>query len=68
MIDLVSIAEQYLVSQNACDSEKTLTHVKSKKIRDDVSQLRQKISSVAGNPVLFNLTNSQRGISFSKQR
>ena len=67
MIDLVNVAEQYLVSQNAWGSEKSLTSVKSKKIRNDVSKLRQKISSVVGNPVLFNLTNSQRGISFSKR-
>ena len=67
MIDLVNVAEQYLVSQNAWDNEKPLTDVKSKKIRNDVSQLRQKISLVAGNPVLFNLTNSLRGISFSNR-
>ena len=67
MIDLVNVAEQYLVSQNAWDSEKPLTSVKSNKKRNDVSQLRQKISSVAGSPVLFNLTNSKRGISFSRR-
>ena len=67
MIDLVNVAEQYLVNQNAWDNEKPLIDVKSKKIRNDVAQLRQKISSVAGNPVLFNLTNSLRGISFSYQ-
>ena len=67
MIDLVKVAEQYLVNQNAWDNEKPLIDVKSKKIRNDVAQLRQKISSVAGNPVLFNLTNSLRGISFSHQ-
>ena len=67
MINLVNAAEQYLVSQNAWDIEKPLTDVKSKKIRNDVSQLRQKISLVAGNPVLLNLTNSLRGISFSNR-
>ena len=67
MIDLVNVAEQYLVNQNAWDNEKPLIDVKSKKIRNDVAQLRQKISSVAGNPVLFNLTNSLRGISFSNR-
>jgi len=67
MIDLVNVAEQYLVSQNAWDNEKQLTYVKSKKIRNDVSQLRQKISVVVGNPVLFNLTNSLHGISFSNR-
>ena len=67
MIDLVEAAEQYLITQNAWDNEKPLTGVKSKKIRNDVSQLRQKISLVAGNPVLFNLTNSLSGISFSNR-
>jgi len=67
MIDLVNTAEQYLISQNAWNNEKPLTDVKSKKIRGDVSELRKKISLVAGNPVLLNLTNSQRGLSFSKR-
>jgi len=67
MIDLVNTAEQYLINQNAWDNEKPLTDVKSKKIRGDVSELRKKISLVAGNPVLLNLTNSQRGLSFSKR-
>jgi len=67
MIDLVNAAEQYLISQNAWDNEKLLTDVKPKKIRHDVSRLRKKISLVVGNPVLFNLTNSQSGFSFSKR-
>ena len=67
MIDLVNTAEQYLINQNAWNNEKPLTDVKSKKIRGDVSELRKKISLVAGNPVLLNLTNSQRGLSFSKR-
>ena len=67
MIRPVSAAEQYLVSQNAWDNEKPLIAVKSKKIRGDVSELRQKISLVAGNPVLLNLTNTPDGISFSKR-
>jgi len=67
MIDLVNVAEQYLVNQNAWDNEKPLIDVKSNKIRNDVAQLRQKISLVSGNPVLFNLTNSLRGISFSNR-
>jgi rhamnose utilization protein RhaD (predicted bifunctional aldolase and dehydrogenase)/NAD(P)-dependent dehydrogenase (short-subunit alcohol dehydrogenase family) len=68
MIDLVNLAEQYLVSQNACDNEEKVSNIKSKKIRNDVSQLRQKVSSVAGNPLLLNLTNSQLGASFSNRK
>ena len=68
MIDLVNLAEQYLVSQNACDNEEIVSNIKSKKIRNDVSQLRQKVSSVAGNPVLLNLTKSQLGTSFSNRK
>jgi len=67
MIDLVNAAEKYLISQNAWDNEKPLKNVKPKKIRSDISELRQKISLVAGNPVLLNLTNSQCGTSFSKR-
>jgi len=67
MIDLVNLAEQYLVSQNACDNEEIVSNIKSKKIRNNVSQLRQKVSSVAGNPVLLNLTNSKLGTSFSNR-
>ena len=58
MIDLVSAAEEYLVSQNAWDLEKPSVSVASKKMRNDVSQFRWKISSVVGSPVLLNLTNS----------
>ncbi|MDP6432675.1 MAG: class II aldolase/adducin family protein, partial [SAR324 cluster bacterium] len=61
MIDLVNVAEQYLVSQNTLNNEEIVSNIKSKKIRNDVSQLRQKVSSVMGNPVLLNLTNSQLG-------
>jgi len=68
MIDLVNTAEQYLVSQNAWNNNEPLTDVKSKKKRNDVAQLRHKISLVAGNPVLFNLTNSLSGISFSNRK
>jgi rhamnose utilization protein RhaD (predicted bifunctional aldolase and dehydrogenase)/NAD(P)-dependent dehydrogenase (short-subunit alcohol dehydrogenase family) len=67
MIDLVNVAEQYLVSQNTLNNEEIVSNIKSKKIRNDVSQLRQKVSSVMGNPVLLNLTNSQLGSSFSKR-
>ena len=67
MIDLVSSAEEYLVSLDVWDNKKPLTNVNSKKIRHDVSLLRQKISSVVGNPVLLNLTNSQSGMSFSNR-
>jgi len=68
MIDLVSLAEQYLVNQNACGNEEIVSNIKSKKIRNDVSHLRQKVSSVAGNPFLLNLTNSQLGASFSNRK
>jgi len=65
MIDLVNVAKQYLISQNAWDYEKPPTGVKSKKMRNDVSKLRQKISLASGNPILLNLTNSELGKGFS---
>ena len=67
MIDLVNLAEQYLINQNAWDIEKPLGNMKSETIRNEVAQLRSEISSVIGSPVLLNLTNSTRGIDFSNR-
>jgi len=67
MIDLVNLAEQYLINQNAWDIEKPLGNMKSETIRNEVVQLRSEISSVIGSPVLLNLTNSTRGIDFSNR-
>ena len=67
MIDLVSAAEDYLVSQNAWDLDKPSVSVTSKKMRNDVSKFRRKISSAVGSPVLLNLTRSISGINFSNR-
>jgi len=67
MINLVEVAEQYLVNQNACDVERPLSNITSKSIRNEFSQLRKNISSVVGSPVLLNLTNSELGIYFSNR-
>jgi NAD(P)-dependent dehydrogenase (short-subunit alcohol dehydrogenase family)/ribulose-5-phosphate 4-epimerase/fuculose-1-phosphate aldolase len=67
MIDLVNLAEQYLINQNAWDIEKPLGNMKSETIRNGVVQLRSEISSVIGSPILLNLTNSARGIDFSNR-
>jgi len=67
MINLVEVAEQYLVNQNACDVERPLSNITSKSIRNELSQLRKNISSVVGSPVLLNLTNSELGIYFSNR-
>ena len=68
MISLVNEAENYLVSQNAWDIEKTPSNVATKKISKQVSQLRQQVSLTAGYPVLMSLTNSHSGINFSNRR
>ena len=67
MIDLVSLAEKYLISQNAWKIEKPLGNINSKSIRNEIAQLRQSVSTVIGSPVLLNLTNSKRGIDFSNR-
>jgi rhamnose utilization protein RhaD (predicted bifunctional aldolase and dehydrogenase)/NAD(P)-dependent dehydrogenase (short-subunit alcohol dehydrogenase family) len=67
MIELVNLAEQYLTKQNAWEIKKPLNNVESKSIRNEIAQLRSKISSVIGNPILFNLTNSKQGIDFSNR-
>ena len=67
MISLVNEAENYLLSQNAWDIEKTSSNVVTKKISKQVSQLRQQVSLIAGYPVLMNLTNSHQGLSFSNR-
>lgn len=65
MIELVDLAEQYLIKQNAWEIKKSSSYVGSKSIRNEIARLRSEISSVIGNPILFNLTNSRQGIDFS---
>jgi len=67
MIDLVGLAEKYLISQNAWKIEKPLGDINSKSIRNEIAQLRRSVSTVIGSPVLLNLTNSKRGIDFSNR-
>ena len=68
MISLVNEAENYLVSNNAWDIDKSETNFSVKKIRNQVAELRQKISLTVGKPVLMSLTNSQLGLSFSNRK
>ena len=68
MISLVNEAENYLVSNNAWDIDKSETNFSVKKIRNQVAELRQKISLTVGKPVLMSLTNSQLGFSFSNRK
>jgi rhamnose utilization protein RhaD (predicted bifunctional aldolase and dehydrogenase)/NAD(P)-dependent dehydrogenase (short-subunit alcohol dehydrogenase family) len=68
MISLVNEAEIYLVSNNAWDINKSETNFSVKKIRNQVAELRQKISLTVGRPVLMSLTNSQLGHSFSNRK
>jgi len=64
MISLVNEAENYLISKNAWDIEKSEANFEQKNIRNQVAELRQKISLAAGKPVLMHLTNSLLGLSF----
>ena len=67
MIDLVDLAEKYLINQNAWEIEKPLGGISTEPMRNEIAQLRQSISTVITLPVLFNLTNSKRGFDFSNQ-
>ena len=67
MIELVDLAEQYLIKQNAWEVKKPSSNVSSKSIRNEIARLRSEISSVIDNPILFNLTNSKQGIDFSNR-
>jgi len=67
MIDLVELAEKYLVNKNAWVIEKPSININSKSMCNEVAQLRQSISKVIGSSVLLNLTNSKRGIDFSNR-
>ena len=67
MINLVDTAEQYLISHNAWDVERSFNKVTAKSIHIEVTQLRKGISSVVGSPVLLNITNSEKGIDFSNR-
>ena len=64
MINLVSEAENYLISKNAWDIEKPEANFEQKNIRNQVAKLRQKISLAIGSPVLMHLTNSLLGFNF----
>ena len=68
MINLVNEAKSYLVSNNAWDIEKSEANIVQKNIRNQVAQLRQKISLTIGSPVLMNLTKSQLGFNFSNRK
>jgi len=67
MIELVDLAEQYLIKQNAWEVKKPSSNVGSKSIRNEIARLRSEISAVIDNPILFNLTDSKQGIDFSNR-
>ena len=67
MIELVDLAEQYLIKQNAWEVKKPASNVGSKSIRNKIARLRSEISAVIDNPILFNLTDSKQGIDFSNR-
>ena len=65
MISLVSKAEDYLKSQNAWDIAKS-EFLNTPKLKvTEIAEFRNKISSSAGRSMLFHITNSKLGLSFS---
>ena len=68
MISLVSKAEDYLKSQNAWDIAKS-EFLNTPKLKvTEIAELRNKISSSAGRSMLFHITNSKLGLSFSNYK
>ena len=68
MIKLVSKAEDYLMTHSAWEikiSEIPETH--SIQV-SEIAELRQKVSNVAGKPMLLHITNSKSGLSFSNNK
>ena len=68
MISLVSKAEDYLKSQNAWDIAKPEFLNTPKVNVTEIAELRNKISSSAGRSMLFHITNSKLGLSFSNNK
>jgi rhamnose utilization protein RhaD (predicted bifunctional aldolase and dehydrogenase)/NAD(P)-dependent dehydrogenase (short-subunit alcohol dehydrogenase family) len=68
MINLVSEAEDYLINQDAWEIKTSKVSNNSNTISKDIAELRQKISLTAGKSMLFHLTNSRSGLSFSNKK
>ena len=68
MIDLVSQAEDYLKSHNAWDIKVSGTPASHNFEVVEIAELRKKISILAGKSMLFHITNSKAGFSFSKNK
>ena len=68
MIDLVSQAEDYLKSHNAWDIKVSEIPASHNFQVVEIAELRKKISIVAGKSMLFHITNSKAGFSFSKNK
>jgi NAD(P)-dependent dehydrogenase (short-subunit alcohol dehydrogenase family) len=68
MINLVSEAEDYLISQDAWEIKISKISNNRNKTSKDIAELRQKISSAAGKSMLFHLTKSKSGLSFANNK
>jgi rhamnose utilization protein RhaD (predicted bifunctional aldolase and dehydrogenase)/NAD(P)-dependent dehydrogenase (short-subunit alcohol dehydrogenase family) len=67
MIDLVGLAEQYIVNQGAAEIAAPVGEITTDPKRHEIAQLRRDISQVAQRPMLLHLTASQRGIDFARR-
>jgi rhamnose utilization protein RhaD (predicted bifunctional aldolase and dehydrogenase)/NAD(P)-dependent dehydrogenase (short-subunit alcohol dehydrogenase family) len=68
MIKLVSKAEDYLMTHSAWEI-KISEIPESHSIQvSEIAELRQKVSNVAGKPMLLHITNSKSGLSFSNNK
>jgi rhamnose utilization protein RhaD (predicted bifunctional aldolase and dehydrogenase)/NAD(P)-dependent dehydrogenase (short-subunit alcohol dehydrogenase family) len=68
MIKLVSKAEDYLMTHSAWDIKiSEIPEAHSIQV-SEIAELRQKVSNVAGKPMLLHITNSKSGLSFSNNK
>jgi rhamnose utilization protein RhaD (predicted bifunctional aldolase and dehydrogenase)/NAD(P)-dependent dehydrogenase (short-subunit alcohol dehydrogenase family) len=67
MIDLVDLAEKYLINQDAWKLKKPTSEVNFSSFRNEIALLRSNISAVAGSPMLISMTSSKIGFDFANR-
>lgn len=67
MIDLVNLAESYLIDKESSDIAPPIGDITAKAQRNEIALLRQEISQTTAHPMLFSVTASERGIDFANR-
>jgi NAD(P)-dependent dehydrogenase (short-subunit alcohol dehydrogenase family) len=66
MIDLVDMAERYLMSKKAWDIPPAVENVPETSFKIQLAELRRNISNAAGRPLIFSLRKTSIGTSFAR--